>query len=107
MFTRMKLSVVSVWAVVPAAIAVLPFRPAPPPFRIEGAVNSMEDNAGYFEQPIDHERPEQGTFQQRYWWNTTFWEGPGSPVSRLSDNTGRRSRANDNDDRLSCLRQEK
>jgi hypothetical protein len=76
----MKFSLVTVWGFVPAAIAVLPFVPAPPPFRIEGSIDRLADNTGFFEQPVDHKRPELGSFQQRYWWNTTFWEGPGSPV---------------------------
>jgi hypothetical protein len=33
-----------------------------------------------FEQLIDHNNPSLGTFQQRYWYNTEFWNGPGSPV---------------------------
>lgn len=36
---------------------------------------------GTFEQPIDHEDASLGTFQQRFWYNATFWKGPGSPVS--------------------------
>ncbi|KAB5554368.1 serine carboxypeptidase S28 [Coniochaeta sp. 2T2.1] len=33
-----------------------------------------------FKQLIDHSNPSLGTFDQWYWWNTTFWKGPGSPV---------------------------
>ncbi|KAH8911725.1 serine carboxypeptidase S28 [Coniochaeta sp. PMI_546] len=33
-----------------------------------------------FQQLIDHSNPSLGTFSQWYWWNTTFWKGPGSPV---------------------------
>ena len=33
-----------------------------------------------FEQNIDHDNPSFGTFKQRYWVNTEFWKGPGSPV---------------------------
>ena len=33
-----------------------------------------------FEQNIDHDNPSFGTFKQRYWINTEFWKGPGSPV---------------------------
>lgn len=36
---------------------------------------------GTFEQPIDHHDASQGTFQQSYWYNATFWKGSGSPVS--------------------------
>jgi hypothetical protein len=35
-----------------------------------------------FQQLIDHSNPSLGTFPQRYWWNTTYWKGPGSPVCR-------------------------
>lgn len=33
-----------------------------------------------FDQLIDHDRPELGTFKQRYWVNDQFYAGPGSPV---------------------------
>lgn len=33
-----------------------------------------------FEQYIDHDNPELGTFSQTYWWSTEYWGGPGSPV---------------------------
>lgn len=33
-----------------------------------------------FQQLIDHSNPGLGTFSQRYWWNATYWAGPGSPV---------------------------
>ncbi|KAL8289556.1 hypothetical protein RB601_005461 [Gaeumannomyces tritici] len=39
---------------------------------------------GYFDQLIDHSNPSLGTFKQRYWWDTTFYQGPGSPVSMFS-----------------------
>ncbi|KAI1080058.1 peptidase S28 [Whalleya microplaca] len=35
---------------------------------------------GTFEQLIDHSRPELGTFDQRYWYATQYWKGPGSPI---------------------------
>ncbi|KAI1338737.1 peptidase S28 [Xylariaceae sp. FL0016] len=40
------------------------------------------DTAGWgtFEQLIDHSNPDLGTFSQRYWYGTEFWEGPGSPI---------------------------
>lgn len=34
----------------------------------------------YFEQYIDHNNPDFGVFNQTYWYNATFWKGPGSPV---------------------------
>ncbi|KAF2089831.1 serine-type peptidase [Saccharata proteae CBS 121410] len=33
-----------------------------------------------FEQLIDHENPDLGTFSQRFWWSDEYWAGPGSPV---------------------------
>ncbi|EJP63349.1 serine peptidase, putative [Beauveria bassiana ARSEF 2860] len=35
----------------------------------------------YFDQLIDHSRPELGTFKQRYFYSTAYYQGPGSPVS--------------------------
>ena len=35
---------------------------------------------GYFEQLLDHDDPSKGTFKQKYWWNSEFYAGPGSPV---------------------------
>lgn len=36
--------------------------------------------AATFDQLIDHDRPELGTFKQRYWVNDEFYAGAGSPV---------------------------
>ncbi|KAI0394695.1 serine carboxypeptidase S28 [Xylariaceae sp. FL0594] len=38
---------------------------------------------GLFEQLIDHEHPEKGTFKQRYWWNAEYFEEEG-PVFLFS-----------------------
>lgn len=35
---------------------------------------------GTFDQLIDHANPALGTFQQRYWYGTEYWKGPGSPI---------------------------
>ncbi|KAK4162907.1 peptidase S28 [Cladorrhinum sp. PSN259] len=35
---------------------------------------------GTFDQLIDHSNPSLGTFKQRYWYGTEFWNGPGSPI---------------------------
>lgn len=35
---------------------------------------------GSFDQYIDHDKPELGTFKQRYWYNAEFYAGPGSPI---------------------------
>ncbi|GKT44832.1 putative extracellular serine carboxypeptidase [Colletotrichum spaethianum] len=64
-----------------AAQAHFAFRPIQPPLRAEddeGLLSKRE--TGFFEQLIDHNAPELGTFQQRYWWNATYWKGPGSPI---------------------------
>jgi hypothetical protein len=33
-----------------------------------------------FSQLIDHSDPSLGTFEQFYYYDTTYWKGPGSPV---------------------------
>lgn len=33
-----------------------------------------------FSQLIDHDNPSLGTFEQFYYWDTSYWKGPGSPV---------------------------
>ncbi|KAF4948332.1 hypothetical protein FSARC_13773 [Fusarium sarcochroum] len=49
------------------------------------ARSSSEDNTGaatrgIFKQLIDHNNPDLGTFNQRFWWNADHYGGPGSPV---------------------------
>lgn len=64
-----------------AAQAHFAFQPIQPPFRAEDDEGGLaKRDALYFEQLIDHDAPELGTFQQRYWVNSTYWKGPGSPV---------------------------
>ena len=41
---------------------------------------SSVSGIAHFEQYIDHDNPDFGTFSQRYWYNATHWKGPGSPV---------------------------
>lgn len=36
--------------------------------------------SGFFDQLLDHDNPSKGTFKQKFWWNSEFWAGPGSPV---------------------------
>lgn len=33
-----------------------------------------------FAQKLDHSNPKAGTFEQRIWYNSEFWAGPGSPI---------------------------
>lgn len=35
---------------------------------------------GTFDQLLDHSNPSLGTFKQRYWYNTQYWNGSGSPI---------------------------
>ena len=58
-------------AMVPAA------HPVPPAIRAEIQVSN---GTGFFNQYIDHDRPELGTFQQKYWWSDQHFAAPGSPV---------------------------
>jgi hypothetical protein len=44
-----------------------------------GAVNTTGN--AFFTQLLDHDDPSKGTFHQKFWWNSQYWEGPGSPVS--------------------------
>jgi hypothetical protein len=48
-----------------------------PPGAIEGATE------GYFSELIDHRRPHEGVFQQRFYINSSFADGPSSPVILL------------------------
>ncbi|KAF7935655.1 hypothetical protein BELL_0103g00180 [Botrytis elliptica] len=36
--------------------------------------------SAFFTQLLDHDNPSKGTFQQKFWWNSEFWAGPGSPI---------------------------
>ncbi|KAF6807958.1 serine carboxypeptidase S28 [Colletotrichum musicola] len=64
-----------------AVQAGLPFIPVQPPLRAENDEGGLvKREASFFEQLIDHDAPELGTFQQRYWYNATYWKGPGSPI---------------------------
>lgn len=44
--------------------------------RADGPTNGW----GEFDQLIDHENPQLGTFKQRYWYGTQYWNGTGSPI---------------------------
>ncbi|KAJ5899127.1 Peptidase S28 [Penicillium taxi] len=65
------------------AQAAVPKRPLPPPTQAEyasSALNSANYGEETFEQLLDHKNPSLGTFSQRYWYNSEWWEGEGSPV---------------------------
>jgi hypothetical protein len=74
------------------ACALTPPPPLAPPLVFEEqAVNDalrvalLDDEepltgVGYFDQYIDHDNPGLGTFPQTYWYNATFYKGPGSPI---------------------------
>ncbi|KAK2023486.1 serine carboxypeptidase S28 [Colletotrichum zoysiae] len=76
----MKVSFALLGCLTAAAQAHFGFRPGAPPLRAEEDGLLLKRDVATFEQPIDHNAPDAGTFQQRYWWNSTYWKGPGSPV---------------------------
>ncbi|OTA06942.1 alpha/beta hydrolase [Trichoderma parareesei] len=53
-------------------------------FRIAAAASTP--TYGTFQQLIDHNHPELGTFSQRYVWNDEFYAGPGSPIILMGPN---------------------
>ncbi|KAJ5174589.1 uncharacterized protein N7482_000466 [Penicillium canariense] len=61
-------------SVVQAAIAP---RPLPPPSAAESKATYGQST---FQQLIDHDNPSLGTFSQRYWWSSAWWDGEGAPV---------------------------
>jgi hypothetical protein len=60
------------------AVASRPNVPRAP--AVAAAVNDSQYATGWFDQLLDHDKPELGTFKQRYFWSTEYWKGPGSPV---------------------------
>ena len=62
--------------------ATLPFKPTIPSVPpVDDDIHTAEAAAPFnFMQPIDHSDPSLGTFPMRYWYNATYWKGPGSPV---------------------------
>ena len=65
------------WASVATALHKIPVAPA------VAASSQSNDfySTGFFKQLLDHENPGLGTFYQRYFYDTQYWNGPGSPVS--------------------------
>lgn len=56
--------------------------PKPPPSDDVKEAQVSYKGSATFEQLIDHNNPDLGTFSQRYWWSSEFWAGEGSPVSQ-------------------------
>jgi len=50
-------------------------------FAIEAAGALNFTGTAFFTQLLDHDNPNKGTFKQKFWYNSQFWAGPGSPVS--------------------------
>ncbi|KAK1830822.1 putative extracellular serine carboxypeptidase [Podospora conica] len=51
------------------------------PFELKADItNYTLGGNGTFDQYLDHDNPHLGTFKQWFWYNTTWWGGPGSPV---------------------------
>lgn len=65
------------WASVARALPKIPLAPMAP----SASASESYYSVGYFEQLLDHENPDLGTFSQRYFYSTEYWNGPGSPVS--------------------------
>ncbi|KAH9983465.1 putative serine peptidase [Xylariaceae sp. FL0662B] len=70
-----------------AAVGLTPPPPLPAADKVSDDVlaalvdpRDFTSGIAYAEQYIDHDNPEFGTFNQTYWYNTTFWNGPGSPI---------------------------
>ncbi|KAI0095404.1 peptidase S28 [Daldinia grandis] len=71
----------------PVVLGLTPPIPYPPSDNVsEDILAALADpgqsatGIAYFEQYIDHNNPDFGVFNQTYWYNATFWKGPGSPV---------------------------
>jgi hypothetical protein len=78
-------SAISVLACVGLVAARRPGMLAPPldkgdEFAIEAAGASSTTGSAFFTQILDHDNPSKGTFQQKFWYNSQYWKGPGSPV---------------------------
>jgi hypothetical protein len=63
-------------------------RPKVPRAPAIAATEDYQYATGWFDQLLDHDKPELGTFKQRYFWSTEYWKGPGSPVDSLYVLTG-------------------
>ncbi|KAL1973854.1 hypothetical protein VTN31DRAFT_5414 [Thermomyces dupontii] len=63
-----------------AQVAVASLRPIPVAPPIKDVASLPINESAFFDQLLDHKNPELGTFPQRYWWNSQWWKGPGSPI---------------------------
>lgn len=53
----------------------------PPPLEDDRVgIQKRSTGQATFQQLIDHDHPELGTFPQQFWWSDEFYAGPGSPV---------------------------
>lgn len=56
--------------------------------RLSGGPHAKDNKTltgwGTFDQLIDHDKPDLGTFAQRYWYSVDHWKGPGSPIVLLN-----------------------
>lgn len=72
------ISLIALGASLASIVSALPQIPLAP---ASTASEAFTYSTGYFEQLLDHDNPDAGTFMQRYFYSTTYWKGPGSPVS--------------------------
>ncbi|KAI1336692.1 putative serine peptidase [Xylariaceae sp. FL0016] len=68
-------------------LGLTPPRPLPPTEEVnQDVLDAIADpdqpafGISHFEQYIDHKNPQLGKFNQTFWYNTTFYRGPGSPI---------------------------
>lgn len=68
-------------SVAPVVIGVRPPVPVAPKLHVvEAGASSATVGYSTFQQYLDHDHPELGTFSQRYWYSDQYWSGPGAPV---------------------------
>jgi hypothetical protein len=80
----MKFSSVSLTcflALISSSLASVPARTRRLRVSLPSLDEGVSDANGTFNQLIDHNNPSLGTFPQRYWYNTQFYNGTGSPVN--------------------------
>lgn len=80
----MRLSVVTLALALVSGSSAIGVRPSVPRLTPEDKIDSNSTGdwkQEWFDQLIDHDMPELGTFKQRYFYSTAYYKGPGSPVS--------------------------